>query len=281
MTRNNKRWLLILLLIAILVPIWLLIRRNDNIPQQMVDSKKAAPLESKDVLQRNRAGPKWRDHLPGETGGPEYVPLKQMLVPAAEQGRGYWLAGKVTDEKGNPLQGAKVSLLPQEVRNRLVNPEFLSWRSTALPVDNIHSKLGRIAMNSTAEKWEGPVPVASATSEADGRYQIESKTPIQNWVIVEKEGYATIEDILVRGLGTIVRNYRMSPAPACIDGRVFDSSSRPVPGAFVYAGPGEYGRYDWNGSRLMGNFQFTDVSGRFRLSQLPVDDAILLAIQWD
>ncbi len=276
MTRKNKRWLSILLLIAILISIVLLMKRNVNSLQQAVNSRKAAP-QSPESRQRNRPGPKWRDHLLRETNGPEYLPRLQMLVPEAEQGRGYWLAGKVTDEKGNPLQGAKVSLLPQEVRNRLVNPEFLSWRSTALPVDNIHSKLGRIAMNSTAEKWEGPVPVASATSDADGRYQIESKTPIQNWVIVEKEGYATIEDILVRGLGTIVRNYRMSSAPACIDGRVFDSSSRPVPGAFVYAGPGEYGRYDWNGSRLMGNFQFTDVSGRFRLSQLPVDDAILLA----
>jgi len=276
MTRNNKRWLLILLLIAILVPIWLLIRCNDNIPQQMVDSKKAAPLESKDVLQRNRPGPKWRDHLPGETGGPEYVPLKQMLVPTADQGRGYWLEGKVTNEKGNPLQGAKVSLLPQEIRNRLGSGTILI-PSNGLPVDNIHSNLGRIAMNSTAETWEWPVPLAYATSDADGRYQMESQTSIQNWVIVEKEGYATIEDTLVQGPGTVVRNYRMSSAPACIIGSILDSSSKPVPGAFVYAGPREYGRYVWNGSKLMGNFQFADGSGKFRLSLLPGDDAIVVA----
>jgi hypothetical protein len=190
MSHKKRHWLWVLLLLLALISTWIWVVHDRESSRHPLDTKQDAPPAKRE--------PMWSDHPLGQTAGPEYVPLKQMLVPVVEQNQGYWLTGKVTNDKGKPLQGAKVSLLPWDLRNRLGGLVFVSSRA-GLPTENIHSSLGRIAMNSSADKWEWPKPQASATSDADGRYQIESETPIHNWVTVEKEGYATIEDTLVQG----------------------------------------------------------------------------------
>jgi len=245
MAQKKKHWLLVLLLIPILLSIWFLIRPHGAQPHQVLESKKAMP--------RGRPGPKWRDHIPGQERSPDYVPLAQVLVPVEEQGQGYWLAGKVTDEKGSPLPGATVSLLPAETADP---PSF-------------------IAMSSIAADWKWPAPLASATSDAAGHYEISSDTPIQNRVIVRSDGFATVEDHLVQGPGTVIRNYRMWPAQACIEGSILDGASKGVPRAFVYARMRNLIPYSWNGSTLLGSFQYTDASGKFTLRDLPEGDARL------
>jgi hypothetical protein len=136
---------------------------------------------------------------------PTYVPINRMRLDEYGVGAEYVMTGKVTSEQGESQPGTTVSV-------------YDSW-----PV---------------APKYKWPVPIASDTCDGEGRYTIRLSSPMQYApVIVDKMGFAKIQDrLLIHDPGTIVKNYELPLASACVEGNVRDGEGRPISGATVSIG---------------------------------------------
>ncbi len=238
MTRKDRRWLLLLLLIPISLMLWIVISRDPHAPTAPPSKTSAAVSQGQARLRSER-----RIVYPAGPLEPGYVPLTGMESNISDSETDYVLAGTIRTIQETSLEGATVSLMSGEMRSSL---------SDARPVTQ-------------------PVnPVLSVASDAQGEYRIASTVPIRNVMVIRKEGYITIEDVQhVTKPGTVVRNYWMWPAPACVEGRVFDDSGNPVRGASVSAGLLMANGYIGENMTLQPVEATTDNSGSYSIYNLP------------
>lgn len=257
MTRTNRRRLIALLLVPILLLLWYGVFRDPRAP---VGRFPAAVSEGQSRLRSER-----RIVYPAQQLEPGYVLFTEMeaYVPDAGSAYGiggkiatdqdiplgrtaseYVLSGRILTEEDIPLEGATVSLMPGEMPSSLLagGPAAGSLKAAVLTV----------------------------SSNAQGEYRISSNQPIRNLVVIRKEGCATIEDVQrVTAPGTVVRNYWMWRAPACVEGRVLDEAGDPIRDASVSAGLFIQSGYAWENSTLRPVEATTDNSGRYSIYNLP------------
>ena len=238
MTRENRRRFLVLLLLPILLLLWYAIYRNPSAPA----GKSPATVSDREHRLRSER------HIvyPAQPLEPGYVPFSRMETGVPDSETEYVLAGKITTDQDIPLAGATVSLMPGEARFSQLGPDPL------------------------AKSANEQAPGLSASSDDQGDYRISSAQPIRNLVVIRKEGYVTIENIQnVTVPGTVVRNYWMWRAPACVEGRVLDDAGNPIGGASVSAGLLMQNGYVWENSMLQPVEATTDSSGRYAIYNLP------------
>jgi len=135
---------------------------------------------------------------------PAYLPKGEVELQEYshnfEQGTEYVITGRVTTEKGEALPGAIVLL---------------------------HSSKYK------PPKFEWPAPISREACDNQGRYSIRLSSPMTAYVLVGKEGYAQIYDVIdFLDPGTIVKDYHLWRA-ACVEGYVFDNNGNPIAGAEV------------------------------------------------
>ncbi|HLJ11769.1 MAG TPA: M56 family metallopeptidase [Planctomycetaceae bacterium] len=155
-------------------------------------------------------------------------PVMIDLEPAAPVA----IRGRVVDEDGQPVAGAKVGLSVSLTEHAADEP----WRYADAP-----------------EKLP--------TTDVDGNFEIQGLHPNSRIAVyVNKLGYAGVwsERILIDNAESAkLPELRLPTATAEVAGRAVDEQGRPVPGAVVYYH--ELGRVQTT----------TDSSGRFRLKQVP------------
>jgi hypothetical protein len=202
MLRDRKRWFLLLLPFIICL-LWLASRQSidpsaDPNASHTVDRRDPARESSRALPTRVETRP---SILPGMKYAPGYLPIDEARLQDSEQGTDYLLTGKVMSEQEEPLPGAIVSL-------------HNSWAEPPA--------------------HELPVPMASQTCDLEGRFTIRLSTPIQVFVSVRKEKHTRKKDwIDFSDQKTVVKNYRLLPAPACVDGYVYDEKGHAIAGAAV------------------------------------------------
>jgi protocatechuate 3,4-dioxygenase beta subunit len=167
---------------------------------------------------------------------PAYVPLADAKIGGDYQESGYFLTGKVSSEQGEALPGAIVSI-------HAAKPDFSS------------------------PEW--PAPVISQTCDSEGQYTIRLGSPMSAFVTIRKEGFAqNYEQIDFISPGSIVRNHRLRPAPACVEGYVFDEKGNPVTDAMVSVGVGGI-VMPMPHSRISLVPGRTDASGKYTIRAVP------------
>jgi hypothetical protein len=174
---------------------------------------------------------------------PGYVPASKARLQAYEQDMAYLITGKVSTEKGEALPGAIVS---------------------------VHSA----GFSRTTYVW--PAPMISQVCDNQGRYAIRLNSPARVFLMVCMQGFAPRqEEILIGEPGTLVRNYRLLPAPACAEGYVFDLQGAPIAGALVYVSlAGKRTPLDPTFSL---NSTTTDSAGKYVLNGIPEEDVPMAA----
>jgi protocatechuate 3,4-dioxygenase beta subunit len=170
---------------------------------------------------------------------PVYVPLADAKIRGDYRETGYFLTGKVSSEQGEVLPGAMVSI-------HASRPDFLDFLST-----------------------EWPAPVISQICDSEGQYTIRLSSPMSARVTIRKEGFAqNYEEMDFISPGSIVRNHRLRPAPACVEGHVFDEGGKPVADASVSVGVGGIVMVMPN-SRISAVPGRTDASGKYTIRAVP------------
>jgi hypothetical protein len=237
MSPKGKHWLWLILFL----PVFFLIRLKSRDPI-------SAPVEevSPPVVKTQPAAP---PAIPAVArfgrSAPSYIPIRMARLQDYEPQGGCVLTGRVSNEQDAPLPGASVSLYSSSSKAKF--PDY-SW----------------------------PAPMISSMCDADGRYIIVVKEPMQATVVVRMQDYSTKEeDIGFAGLGPIRRDYQLLPAPACIEGDVRDATGKPVPRAYLLGAPSDI--ESGKGQRFSLAAQQSDSSGRFVLRGLPVLPGVVLA----
>ncbi len=70
---------------------------------------------------------------------------------------------------------------------------------------------------------EWSVPMASQACDAQGQYSIHLSSPVHTYIVIRKDGFTQKEEeIDIREPGEIQMNHYVQPAPACVEGFVFD-----------------------------------------------------------
>ena len=232
MTPKGKRCLWLLLLIPICLLLWWIYTHR---------SAQTTDRASAPVNDRVRPTDTHQAALPAKfVPVLSYMPAREVKLDEHYQGSEYQLMGTVSSESGEILLGATVSL---------------------------HSAGPR------KPRYEWPPPVASDTCDSEGRYSIRLATPMSNAVIaVRKEGFATLEDFQPMAFpGTVVKNYRMKWAPACVEGNVMDQEGKPISGAAISTAVDNVnygGELDLSHLAVFGH---SNNAGKFEVFGLPAD----------
>jgi protocatechuate 3,4-dioxygenase beta subunit len=208
MARNRRRWLWLLLLLLFIFLLW------HNSGQQKYKTAKSSTVSVDPGKMANRS-----DHPPNEIRNPQELPPGARRTPAYvrpgdvrlreyDQPIDFIFTGRVTSEQGEPLPGVMVSLHNSR-------PEFPNYQ------------------------WLEAI--ISQTSDAEGHFSIAMRSPVRACVSIRKEGFTQKEDLVdFSDQATIVKSYRLFPAPACVEGYVLDHRGIPVAGAailpFIFSG---------------------------------------------
>jgi len=140
--------------------------------------------------------------LAGVPGEPCDIPLTSTGDPPEIRDSGYHVKGKIMSLDGTPLSSASI----------------MFYRD---PPDPLHS-------NSTT------LPTATQKSDAAGSYLLSFDEPVRGFLRVSAPGHAEVSDSLdLPGPETIAKNFRLRPAPACVEGFVLGLNHTPVEGALV------------------------------------------------
>jgi hypothetical protein len=169
--------------------------------------------------------------------GTNYVPAGRAEIRLYDSGTDYLLTGKVRTEEDGPAAGALVSLY-------LSRPE--------------------------APKYEWPPIFRSQSCDADGSYLIRLDGPIPvGSLVIDEAGYALLEDICdVRVPGNREKDYVLTKAAGCVEGRVLDEGGARILGAGVSITAMRLG----SGNDLSHIFPTTKIandSGSFLIDRLP------------
>lgn len=167
---------------------------------------------------------------------PAYVPIGDARIPRLDRSAEYLLTGKVTSEQGDGLPGATVSL---------------------------HSSMG------TPPAYEWPPAVLSRVTDNAGQYTLRLNSPMRAFIVVRKEGY-TQKDGVINFVepGTIVRNHSLRPAPACVEGYIFDKGRKPIAGAAVTTAISQITTSGAD-SVFSSTTRITGASGKYLIDALP------------
>ena len=175
---------------------------------------------------------------------PPRVPLTSVAhlkIDPATLGARLILRGLVTTTEDAPIEGASVTLYASR---HLTTREF----SDPLVVD---------------------------MTGADGRFQMQLDIGLQTWLEVTSPGFAPVDERLdLETPGIRQKYYRLRPASASIEGRVFDEAGDPIPGVFVgVAFPQTYSRA--RGHSVSPQTTRSEASGYFELKPLPAGEITL------
>jgi protocatechuate 3,4-dioxygenase beta subunit len=173
---------------------------------------------------------------------PQYRPLGLADVPIRSQQAAYLLTGQVKSEQGEPLPGAIVA---------------------------VHDSKPYYLYDPSAATW--PKPVVSQQCDSEGRYILNVKSPMHAFVTIRKEGFAQNEDeIDFFSPGIIIKNHRLRPARASIEGYVFDTDNNPIESAIVAVAVGNLTTsIPTSTSRISSIYSKTDASGRYVIPGVP------------
>lgn len=229
MTKKRRQWLWLLMIPLLLLLWWAAGRRSSRPVEKTLPS--SANLRPIEKPNLSRSSPSGKP-------GPAYVISAGAALEEYDQGLEYRLAGRITSEKGDILPGAKVAAYSSGPKK----PKF-AW----------------------------PDPVAFDISDHEGQYTIRLSSPMNDAVVgVHKDGFATIEDLQrITVPGTVIKSYRMKPAPACLDGMVTNESGAPVAGASLFTSVDQRsfgGELDLSHLAV---FATTDRAGKFTFHGLP------------
>ena len=228
MTRSKKRLLWLLLLIPLIYLSWHAGARWQS------QSGDLTPKHFADSQPTPLSRPS--DIQSSNKPAPFDATGREARLMQGGQGTECILTGRVTDKQGEALRGAVVSLH--------------RWRPQA-------------------PKFEWPDPIISQACDDEGRFTIRLILPLHASIVVRQDGYAQRdEDIDFINPGTVVRNFRLRPAPACIEGYVFDKDGRPIPGAMVQSRPDQMFTSIDN-SWISSTYKFTTPSGKYVFDKLP------------
>ena len=194
-------------------------------------------VESSSKGDRKKVADRLPSLPPNVTTKPIYVRINEPAIDGYEPDTEYRISGRVTSDQGAVLPGATVTL---------------------------HHG-GPLRPN-----YEWPPAIAADTTDLQGQYSIQVPYPLIAAVAVRKEGFATLEDSQqITVPGTVVKNYRMKPAPACIEGFVSGEGGRPLFGAAMMTSIDQRsfgGELDLS---HLAAFAHSDRSGRYKITGLP------------
>ena len=189
----------------------------------------------------------------GRQGGqtmPDYFPITQQTLQDSTSEAGYVLTGKVKSEEGKPLPGAIVSI--HEAR-----PDYVSFPSL-----------------------EWPPAIATQSCDSEGRYFLKVDSPMRAFVTIRKQGFAMNEDeVDLISPGSTIKNHRLRPAPACIEGFVFNKEGVPVAGALVAAplAAGYAANIPTLTSKISAPHVKSDDSGRYVIRGVPEGNVTVMS----
>jgi len=157
---------------------------------------------------KRELGMQERSNAPRSTTNPAtpgYVPMRQTRLRNTRTASSYLLTGVVRSEQGAPLPGAVVA---------------------------IHQSGPDYSDPFMAPEW--PPPAMSQSCDSQGRYTFVLEAPLHAFVTVRKPGFAANHgQIDIRGPEPVVKNHRLRPATASIEGYVYDNQGDPIPGAMI------------------------------------------------
>lgn len=119
-------------------------------------------------------------------------------------------------------------------------------------------------------------PVARSNSGEHGFYELPLDFSVSGWIVVEKPGFATIEEhVDLEQAGTFTKNYVLVSAPAALSGTVFDDEGNPISGAAAFVSFPQIATMDRN-DEITPRGARTDRQGEFELVSLPEQEASVI-----
>ncbi len=181
--------------------------------------------------------------------------------------------GKVVDADGAPVADARVRAVPVPLPLNAIGAE--QYRRDSSIIDLAHDPHQVIALPAWLDGWIARLPIATASTGADGRFEIIGVPQGTVVTVVDAARFvsaATNPEPSGRGARHDVGTIELSRGRA-VDGRVVDSKGRGVAAAEVIVGAvPALGRMAF--ARPAGT---TDADGRFHCDRLPDDGALVAA----